>query len=241
MLGAIWEFLERNRDGQPAETPKKWLALVQWTQVDGQTPLHLAAAASGNAARMAGFLTRTLPKEQVGSVSLINFQDVRGRAPLYVAAMAGNSETITSLLHAGANTKLVDSRGRTALRIAIDRGHEKDIVGKIKATGAMGRTTPRQVGKRGRRSSPGAQTGLEHGCVVRIGTRLQHPMQDRRSGQRDGTNILWRDDGCLVMAKKHKELQSSKYVRVRELVEFCLVDTGTQVSIYSGRWMLLVA
>lgn len=70
--------------------------------IDGQTPLWLAAAKGHEA------IVRLLIKEGAD----IHIKDKHGRTPLLLAAMKGHEAILQLLLNKGADTRMVNNRAR---------------------------------------------------------------------------------------------------------------------------------
>ena len=86
----------------------------------GEGPLHIAAGA-GQAACVERLL-------QEGAA--VNAQDVNGDIALHYAAnyiYEDNENIVKKLLDAGADKTLMDSRGKTALQIAGERGYSRSV------------------------------------------------------------------------------------------------------------------
>lgn len=85
----------------------------------GQTPLHLAA--------------RNYPQTAVALLKMYSeslepdLQDAKKQTPLLLAAEAGHSRTMESLLRRGADPNLYDDQGRTPLSQAARNGHEDAV------------------------------------------------------------------------------------------------------------------
>lgn len=84
---------------------------VAATDEDGFTALHWAAWSG--LPQCADLLIAKAPQ-------LINVQDANGYTPLMLAAMRGNPETVAHLLADGADMKLTNKDGKTALDLAIE-------------------------------------------------------------------------------------------------------------------------
>ena len=66
-----------------------------------------------------------------------NTQDNEGRAPLHLAAMNGDTETVRLLISAGADVHAKDSKGSTALHLAVLGGHSETAQVLIEAEAAF--------------------------------------------------------------------------------------------------------
>ena len=94
----------------------------------GQTPLHTAA--SHNDPEILRLLLRTSP---TAADEAINAKDHGGQTPLHKAAKSGAAAAVKSLLSQGADCRLFDSRGRTALNLAA-MGNHSEIIAQLSSS-----------------------------------------------------------------------------------------------------------
>ena len=82
------------------------------TDVNGRTPLHIAALESQTSAGML-LIAWTTDLNQI---------DMEGFTPIHLASLSQNYKLVRNLLIRGAKSDILDSKGDTALDIAINRG-----------------------------------------------------------------------------------------------------------------------
>jgi ankyrin repeat protein len=107
---------------------REWGAdlLVRMTQSDGETLLHLAAAA-GQRLMLEYLLHNGLD---------VNAATRRAVTPVCVAAEAGNTEAVQTLLEHGASTLAVNYRGDSVLMVAVELG-QTSVVEMLLTRGGM--------------------------------------------------------------------------------------------------------
>jgi len=106
--------------------------------MQGQTPLHWAAASNKSSSGLLKFLLL------LGRVDgRVDVRDNQGRTPLMIAAMKGDLEAADQLLAEGADLRLVDAESHSALDLAIG-SDQQEAAAHFRALNPLG-PPPREV------------------------------------------------------------------------------------------------